>query len=260
MMNSITRILTALVLILSGCTSSPRKSASSPSPAVKLQPLPGIEDIYFDVQREHNLDATPPVPQITITTESGSYQGRAYVEFNCTVLGTTTAPDGSTVVELKPKPTFDGSGFPGVSIEEACVLSKHRIIASQPSIFVRSKKLAGIPLADLFTRVIIAGTGPNKGQVCRLEVGEPEAKSIIKLPSGKFLATYVNQKSATTFKMVVDRTDDYIQNYPGYLQRGDVGALLMLDGDGWLLENQPAGPGGADYSFLDTKKKRGGFD
>lgn len=49
--------------------------------------------------------------------------------------------------------------------------------------------------------------------------------------------------------------------YSGFYQRGDARQFYMPDRDGREHEIPlPYGPGGSDLSFLDTKKKRAGFD
>lgn len=253
-MKNIPSYLTALLILLliSGC-------------AVSSGSLRGVKDIRLPVKSDHNLDTAP-----------GYHDGSGMIErvlFPAKLVSSTTSSNGVTTATIQLSPATDGD-------ELWDIPAKYRIIPNPSQITVRSKKLSRTLLANM-EGVSIASIGRHKGNVCLLKMSDDIYATEIKpLASGKTLLTVRNGQYQVTLddfgrygrggdlEWKRGTSDEFrawqasTSSWKGKpkLYFGDGGASVFLDGKGWHLEGNGAGPGGSDYSYLETNSARGEFD
>lgn len=229
--------------------------------------LPGVKDIQISVKSTHNLDSAP-----------GYSDGSGYIKrvsFPAKLVSSSTSANGVTTATLQLQPATDGANIYGEMIP-----AKNRVIPNPSQITVSSKKLSQAILTNMES-VDIAPIGRHQGKVCILTMSDNiYATGIKRLGSGKTLLTVRGGKYQITlddfgsygpgadlewkpgtsdeFRTWQASTSSWTGNPKLYF--GDGGASVFLDGKGWHLEGNGAGPGGSDYSYLETNSSRGEFD
>jgi hypothetical protein len=218
----------------------------------------GIKDIQVQIAPHYDLDSTRPLRY----TETR-------VEFDAIALSSTEQANGITSVTVKLKPAFDG--WSGTATD-----SKIRLIAKPGTTVISSRKLKGIPLKDLKFKVSFdaGGSGPLKIEYLYINATqEKNSQHItdIRRGAGVDTASFLIPGTGTRFDLRLDenkqgfgykRTErmSEVAGREGLLYLGESGGDLYLTGSGWQLLQPAAGPGGADFSFLENNAERGEFD
>jgi hypothetical protein len=239
------------------------RNASKPAPAPK--------DIQLPIKSTHDLDNLPEFSEEDINTQ--------FVSFPATMISTTVSHNGIASVILQLHTATDGD--PSEDIP-----AKYRVVPNPSQITVSSKKLNQL-LARNINYVSIASTGRYKQKIVNVTISDDIfATEAHRLASGKTQLTAFNPKTRDTFTVALDNFGDFgpggarewkvgesdeefyriwqpsTSSWKGkpYLYFGDGGGSLYFGDAGWCLGGNPAGPDGADYSYLETNSSRGEFD
>jgi hypothetical protein len=233
----------AFSMFLGGCTSPPD---------IQEPPASGLKEYTVEIRRSSTLSE--------ITSGGG-------IEFKARCVSMSS--DGLTA-DLELQPAYGGhrGGLIGSDYVKDATQRVTPVISSGGNVIsVTSRKLAGIPMSSLRYLVVeVSASGPDKGSVTGLHFhvsGEALVKCA-KTSSGKYLTTF--RQGGSTFTMTLDRLNGF-QDGEGNSRHndpqrwsGELGTLVYLSKNEWLAEGIPAGPDGADFSFLETKTARGDFD
>ena len=245
-MKTITRLLPTILipLLITSC-------------GVQSGSRSGVKEYNISVVPSHNLDTAPgfldgsePIPRAAFPAKvvSSSISG------------------GITTATLQLQPASDEWKVNGRIINPAT----GRVIPHPSQITVSSKKLSPVFLENMES-VEIAIAGRHKGKVCMLNLSEDiHAIELRPLDSGKTLLTAKNPKTGKIYTVTLDRArqDDGAKlghmsaanGNSGKIYFSDGQTSVSLDSQGWVLWVGPAGPGGSDYSYLETNSARGEFD
>jgi hypothetical protein len=235
------------------------------------QASPPTKEIHLTIKSNHDLDTAP-----------GYWNGDEYIEnvdFPAKFISSSTAQDGTTIATFQLLPADDSDEFENIP-------AKFRIIPNPAQITVSSKKLSK-EIAENVEGISIAPLGRYQGKACMLclssSVNATEAR---RLESGKIQITAFNTKTRASYTVALDEftaagtgiaAEWKVEEPDGDLQKnrqapaskwkgnpylffGDGGATVFLYSKGWHLEGNGAGPGGTDYSYLETNSARGEFD
>lgn len=254
------------MMVLGGCATATQ--VGNPG----LSAIPGVKDITLEVAPETDLDQS--------VLQSGRERAMSSIEFDATAVSSAQEPGGTTAVTFSLKPALDGDKFNPEQLP-----TKHRVIPSPATVIIRSSKLEGIPLADLVVSLEVAGQGAHRGKVTALNLFAPRVTDLDmgsaqrRLLDGRMqyvgqgLASCRNPKTGAPYSVKLSYFEgpiysSYAAGRPlerneytgGYVYLGENGGRFVLTAEGWEAIQDAAGSGGADYSFLETKAKRGSFD
>ncbi|MGJ8645093.1 MAG: hypothetical protein ACSHX9_16955 [Luteolibacter sp.] len=259
-MSILTRFLPALLipLLITSCNvsddvrSAARETFGSRSEIFSSRS--GLKDIHLSINSNHNLDSAPR-----------DFSGA--VSFPAKLISSSTSASGVTSATLQLSPAIDGSHID--------TPAKYRVIPNPGVITVSSKKLTQAVLENMES-VDITATGRAKGKACSLTLSKDiHATELLPLKSGKTLLTAVNPRTGKTYQVTLDRArhddggkvgyksvknGDTSEFHPRKIYFSDGATDVTLSSDGLVLWIGPAGPGGSDYSYLDTQSARGEFD
>jgi hypothetical protein len=264
LLSSFSLSLGLVMIVLGGCATATQ--VGNPG----LPAIPGVKDITLEVAPETNLDQS--------VLQSGRERAMSNIEFDATVVSSKQEPGGTTAVTFSLKPALDGDKFNPEQLP-----TKHRVIPSPATVIIRSSKLAGIPLADLAVSLEVAGQGAHRGKVTALNLFGPRVTDLDmgsaqrRLLDGRWqyvgqgLASCRNPKTGVPYSVKLSGFDgpvfdSYSSGEPperidgGYVYLGEDRGQFRLTAKGWTAIQNEAGDGSADYSFLETKAKRGSFD
>lgn len=226
----------------------------------KLVDPPAIKDVTLEVLGTQDLDHMPDY----VTSRARGYEEHLYVTFSCKCLSMETLPNGGKAATLELIPTYDGGGIDGTTNPDE--MTKHRILPSRKSIVVTSKSFTEISLQRfLGITVDVVPVGKDKGRICGLSL-EASIDRITKKADGNYLVDCIPSKGKGNFPLTVippvdaNLLEKGATRLDGQLFLGEVGGFFALNPNGWSLIRRGAGPGGSDYSYLETKSARGNFD
>ncbi len=249
LLSSFSLSLGLVMIVLGGCATATQVGNAG------LPAIPGVKDITLEVAPETNLDQS--------VLQSGRERAMSNIEFDATVVSSKQEPGGTTAVTFSLKPALDGDKF---NPEE--LPTKHRVIPSP---------------ADLAVSLEVAGQGAHRGKVTALNLFGPRVTDLDmgsaqrRLLDGRWqyvgqgLASCRNPKTGVPYSVKLSGFDgplfdSYSSGEPpgridgGYVYLGEDGGQFRLTAKGWTAIQNEAGDGSADYSFLETKAKRGSFD
>ncbi|MEI6399833.1 MAG: hypothetical protein WCO71_13780, partial [Pseudomonadota bacterium] len=226
---------------------------ASPATADQGQ-ITGNKQINLKKQRQYRF-------AVKEYSELRNAPAAGYVDFPANYLGSATGANGITVVNLQLMPAYGGAD---IFTKKDLMPQKVTPYTSSGgnTIKVASKAFAGMSFKTYYCEVRVKSGG--EVTQLNLHVSGRNLVRCVKTDKGGFDATF--KDGSAKFVIPFENLDDFNNrdsishhNDPKWWD-AEIGTFVWFDGNRWHAERIAAGPGEADYSFLEAKTTKGKFE